>query len=121
MKINIKYKKNIKKIKKKITQIIFKKYNFIIGKNNILNINYIKLTKNFSYIYVYVDFINQKNINTTNNIIKYLQKLEKKIKKELIKKTNIRYISKIIFKHDKFNIKKYKLLKKIKIANKKFK
>ncbi len=118
MKIKIKYKKNIKKIKTKITQIIFEKYNFIIGKKNILSINYIKLTKNFSHIYIYIDFINQKNINIIKNIIKYLQKSEKNIKKELKKKTNIRYLSKIFFKHDKFNIKKHKLLKKITLANK---
>ncbi len=116
--MKIKYKKKIKKIKKKITEIIFKKYNYIIGKNNILNINYIKLTKNFSYIYVYVYFLNQKNIIIINNIIKYLQKSENYIKKELKKKINIKLISKIIFKYDKFNYIKNKLLKKIKLANK---
>ncbi len=112
MKTKIKFYKTINKIKKKIIQIIFKKYNFIIGKKNILNINHIKITKDFSYIYIYINFLNQKKKNIINNIIKYLQKSEWYIKKKI----NIKLSSKIYFKYDKFNIKKNQLLKKIKLA-----
>ncbi len=114
MKKKIKLNKIIKKIKKKIIWFIFTKYNFLIGKKNILNINHIKITKNFSYIYIYINFINQKNKNIIYKIIKYLQKSEKNIKKKI----NIKLSSKILFKYDKFNVKKNKLFEKIKLANK---
>ncbi len=113
MKKKIKLHKKIKKIKKKIIQIVLNKYNYTIGKKNILNINYIKITKNFSYIYIYINFINKKKQNIKKTI-KYLQKWDKYIKK----KTNIKLPSKILFKYDKFNIKTSKLLKKIELANK---
>ncbi len=113
MKKKIKFCKIINRIKQKIIQIIFEKYNFIIGKKNILNISHIQITKDLSYICIYINFINQKNKNIINNIIKYLQKSEWYIKKKI----NIKLSSKINFKYDKFNIKKNKLLKKIKLAN----
>ncbi len=118
MKINIKYNKTNAIIKKYIIQIIIKKYNPIIGKKNILNINHIKITKNFSYIYIYFFFINKKKNIVINNIINFLQKSEKYIIYILKKKTNIKSISKILFKYDNYNIKKNKILKKINLAKK---
>ncbi len=118
MKIKIKNNKIKKKIRKKIIQIIIQKYNPIIGKKNILNINHIEITKNFSYIYIYINFINQKKYTIINSIIKYLQKSEKYIIHILKKNIYIKSISKIIFKYDNFNKKKNKILKKIDLAKK---
>ncbi len=114
MKKKIKLYKKIQKIKKKIIQLIFNKYNYIIGKKNILSINYIKVAKNFSYIYIYINFINQKKTKIIKKIIKNLQKWDINIKKKI----NIKLSSKILFKYDKFNIKINKLFKKIQLANK---
>ncbi len=118
MKNNIKYNKISTVIKKKIIQIIIKKYNPIIGKKNILNINHIKITKNFSYIYIYIIFINKNKNIIIDNIINFLQKSEKYILYKIKKKINIKLIPKILFKYDNFNTKKNKILKKINLAKK---
>ncbi len=114
---SIKNKKINKKIKKKITQIIIK-YNYIIGKKNIICINYLYISKNYSYIKIYINFLNIKNINIINNKKNKLQKLEKYIKNIIIKIKYFKYIKKIYFIYDNFIYKTNNLFKKIKNINK---
>ncbi len=118
---NTKHKKINKEIQKKITQIIFEKFFHILGKKNIINISKIFLSKNLSFINVYINFIFNINKKNINKKLKILQKSEKKIKNILKKKTLFKFIPKIYFKYDNFYIKQnnfYNLIKKINKNNK---
>ncbi len=118
MKKQIKYNKFLKEIKIQIHKIILTKYNHIIGKKNIIDITHIKTSKNFKIIYIYINFINLKNIEIIKKKINILKNSEYNIKNILKKKMYLKYIPKIYFIKDKFNIKKNNILKIIYKANK---
>ncbi len=112
----IKFNKINKEIQKNIINILINKFNYIF-KKNILYINHIYLNKNFSFIKIYINFYNYKNYIINKKIIYILQKSEKYIKNNIIKKTYFKYLPKIYFKIDNFYKKKkrlFNLLKKIK-------
>ncbi len=114
MKIN-KFNKKKNEIQKKIINIINKKFNFII-KKNLININYIKIYKNYSIIKIYISSI--KKIKKINKIKNFLQKKENIIKIKLKKIINFKYIPKILFKIDNFYNKNKKLFNILNIIKK---
>ncbi len=117
MKKKIKIKKLSKEIQKNIYNIIINKFSFIFKKKNIININYIKVSKNFLSIKIYLNFINTKNIKIINKNINILQKYENYIKNILKKKIYFKFIPKIYFIYDEFYIYINKISNIIKTAN----
>ncbi len=113
----IKYNKINKEIQKQITKIIILKFKYLIKKKDIININYIYLSKDFSYINIYINFIKEKKIKIINNYINEFKKNYIYIIKELKKKIYIKHIPKINFKYDTFLNKINNLYKKISKAN----
>ncbi len=119
MKKIIKYNKTSKEIQKKITEIIYKNFNYINNKNNLLSINNIKISKNLKYIYIYIYIINLKKKKKIKNIINFFEKKKIYIKNILKKTINFKFISNIYFKFDNFIEKEKKIDYLIKKANNK--
>ncbi len=117
----IKHNKITKEIKKNITLIILKKFHHIFNNNTIIGISYVKLSKDYSKINIYINFINQKNINIIKNNIYILQKSENYIKNILKNKIYIKHIPKINFKYDNFYKYENHISNLINKANKKTK
>ncbi len=106
------------KIKKKISEIFLFKLNFIFKKKELIHLSHIYISKNFKFINIYINFINQKNKNIIKHNIKQIQKYENFIKKKIKETSKIRYIPKIYFLYDTFNERKNNIINLIKKANK---
>ncbi len=118
IKKNRKHEQLTKEIKKNIMTIILKKFNHIFKNKNLINISHVNLSKNFSIINIYINFINQINEKEINKNIYILQKSENYIKNILKKNIYIKYIPKINFKYDNFHKYENYISNLIKKANK---